>query len=141
MFEMMGMSETVARNRFKALMGIVLRMYGEIAANDDAPPAMRLDALKHIAMMSGAIDGFTDSKGVKRSRDDWDKVESLAMLYRAEKELGQVFITDKFPSHKEMCGYLWECRRNAGYEPPPLRLNTFKPGSVGKGARGGRRGR
>jgi hypothetical protein len=75
-----------------------LRMLGEIAENPESTPDERQDALMQIALLSGAIETFVDSKGVRQERVSDDDMHTIAMLYRWEAEDGELYLPDDWPN-------------------------------------------
>lgn len=74
---------------------LLLKMYGEIAQNPDAPFEEKHDALQHIALRVGAIIAFRDSKGVRHVSPRMLYHETVEQLLEWEKEDGAIYL----PAH------------------------------------------
>ncbi|KVQ91461.1 hypothetical protein WK09_12380 [Burkholderia ubonensis] len=73
---------------------LLIKMYGEIAMNPDAPFEERHDALRHIALRVGAISAFRDSKGVRHVSPRILYYETVDQLIKWEKEDGVTYLPE-----------------------------------------------
>lgn len=71
---------------------LLLKMYGEISQNPDAPFEERHDALQHIALRVGAISVFRDSKGIRHVSPRMLYHETVEQLLKWEKEDGAIYL-------------------------------------------------
>ncbi|WP_124800592.1 hypothetical protein [Paraburkholderia phosphatilytica] len=83
---------------FARLKQIQIKLYATVIVNEDAPADNKLDAALHIAMLSGGIEGFSDSKGRTHRRVDDRMMRTVAMLSRWEAEDGVSYLGDS-PTH------------------------------------------
>lgn len=119
----------------------MLRLYGEIVQSDEASAAERLDALSHIALLSGAIDSFKDRNGIEHRRVSDRRMLQVFQMIRWENEDGLDYLGDGFAASAVAgvrAAYA-ECRRLDPLPPltsGPVKINLNCIGSgVGKGAR------
>lgn len=107
---------------------LLIKMYGEIAQNPDAPPEMRHDALQHIALRVGAITAFRDSHGARHVTRRMMYHETVKQLLEWEQEDGEIYL----PQHVAR-------PMKVKPEPQPMKVRG-RPGTGAlKGARIGRR--